>query len=150
VKEVKSERETTSLLALLKPRTSNCQKKLFAKTGTILACVALLSMPCLVSCYCIAEKDKEIAVLNSGINQLEDYLDRNVSQIKDLNRQIQALNQQICEFGSLVDEKAAENEKLKLQVRDLSSAFSQVEAELDGLVKAEHIYLLADRLRNPD
>lgn len=135
-----------SALARIRTKTDN---HWLGKSPFVLALVALLVASYLFSVASTAGKDKEIATLNSEVNQLKDCLECNISQVENLSAQVTDLKKGIVELKDEVSEKTAENEELKQQVHDLNHAFSDIEAELEGLVESEEIYLFVDRLRYP-
>ena len=85
--------------------------------------------------------------MRSEIIQLEDCLSGNVSQISVLTAEIASLNKDILGLRSIAAQENAESGKLKQKIGELTGLLDQVKAELEGLVEAEEIYLVVNRVR---
>jgi peptidoglycan hydrolase CwlO-like protein len=115
----------------------------------IAACVVLLMLLATFMTSSSVQKEIEAQDVDSQLTQTQETLDENVSQVPDLTAQLMELSEENRKLQSVIFQKTAENEKLEGQVKELNSAISTIEADLDAMVKSEYIALLVERLRNP-
>jgi peptidoglycan hydrolase CwlO-like protein len=115
----------------------------------IAACVVLLMLLATFMTSSSVQKEIEAQDVDSQLTQTQETLDENVSQVPDLTAQLMKLSEENRKLQSVIFQKTAENEKLEGQVKELNSAISTIEADLDAMVKSEYIALLVERLRNP-